>query len=134
MGKDLKEELLEYMPTYTIPMSLSNLMSAKSEMETLKRVGYDNYAHRLGMCESARMGKLGALSAIGLGILKEGKDLAEKTFGLNGQKKIGFKKAIEDSKKDMSNNMEGITFGLTNPEKSCRIWLENLDYKNNKWR
>ena len=29
---------------------------------------------------------------------------------------------------------EGLNYGLNNLDKSCREWLEDLDYKNNKWK
>ena len=42
--------------------------------------------------------------------------------------------SIQDSYKDMKNNMEGINWGLNNPYIDCRIWLSNLDWKNNVWK
>ena len=34
----------------------------------------------------------------------------------------------------MKNNMEGLSWGLNNPYKVCRVWLSNLDWKNNIWK
>lgn len=60
------------------------LESAKQEMDRMNKNGYDNYAHRLGMC---RVGQLtnpawpySPAIGMGLGILKEGKDLIDKSY------------------------------------------------------
>ena len=130
---EIIDKVIKYIPTYSIVNSLTSLRNAKKEMDNKKDYGYDNYAHRLGMCESAKNGYIGALTGMSAGILKEGLDIARKTTGI-GSKRIGFKKALEDSKKDMKNNIEGIKFGLTNDGKECRIWLDDLDYRSNTWR
>ena len=38
--------------------------------------------------------------------------------------------SLSDSYKDMKNNFEGLNYGLNNPDKDCRVWLEDLDYEN----
>lgn len=110
------------------------LEDAKQEMDRVNKNGYDNYAHRLGMC---RVGQLTnstwpyspAIGA-GLGILKEGKDLIDKSYYGN----VPFKEALLDSLKDMKNNFEGLNYGINNPNGDCRKWLTDLDYEKNEWR
>lgn len=36
--------------------------------------------------------------------------------------------------KDTNNNFEGLYYGLNNPEKDCKTWLENLDINTNTWK
>lgn len=45
-----------------------------------------------------------------------------------------FGEILKDSGKDMKNNYEGVVYGLQNPDKSCRIWLNDLDINTNTWR
>lgn len=122
-----------------------NLKAAKDEMDKVKKDGYDNYAHRLGMCLNAQGGYFPAALSLGAGMLKEGKDIYCKAFdhkignignkvGLcNRLNPLSFGEAWDDSVKDMTNNIEGIQYGLNNPQKSCRQWLNDLDYRNNRW-
>lgn len=103
-------------------------------------------AHRLGMCLNAQGGYFPAALSLGAGMLKEGKDIYCKAFdhkignignkvGLcNRSNPLSFGEAWDDSAKDMANNIEGIQYGLNNPQKSCRQWLNDLDYRNNRWR
>ena len=132
--KTLKDYILEAIPTYQASNALTSLYNAKKELDSKNEKGYDNYAHRLGMCESAQTGSIGATVGLSIGTLLEAKDLIGKTFGVFGNKKIGFKEALKDSKKDMNNNVEGVIYGLTNPEKECRIWLMDLDKGTNTWK
>ena len=44
------------------------------------------------------------------------------------------KKHGKDSLKDLYNNYEATVYGLTNPDKDCRIWLKDLDINTNTWR
>lgn len=109
------------------------LKDAKFEMEAVNKKNYDNYAHRLGFCRIGQMGDVNPLSPyMGkfLGALKEGKDLFSKTFIENKP----FVQNWEDTRKDWKNNIEALNYGLHHPDNDCRLWLENLDYKNNKWK
>lgn len=71
------------------------------------------------------------------GAAKEAKDLFSKTLG---NKEFYYspietgKKAILDSIKDTKNNLEGIRFGLQNPNLDGGTWLNDLDYKTNTWK
>lgn len=126
--KDILKDAVSEYPPVKIGEVAGTLHAAKKEMDAVKKDGYDNYAHRLGMCLNAQRGlDSAAYSFIG-GVLKEIYDIARKT------PKKGIKEALKDSKKDMKNNIEGIIYGLTNPDKSCRIWLEDLDYGENEWK
>lgn len=98
------------------------------------------------MCLNAQEGYVPAALSLGAGVLKEGKDIYYKAFdhkignigdkvGLcRGKQPLSFNEAWGDSAKDMRNNLEGIQYGLSNPQKNCRQWLNDLDYRNNKWR
>ena len=130
--KILKDAFSE-LPPVKAGEALGTLHASKKEMDAIKKDGYDNYAHRLGMCLNGQRGLDGAAYSLGWGILKEAKDIACKLTGWC-DRKTTFGKALEDSKKDMSNNMEGLIYGLTNPDKSCRTWLNDLDYEKNKWK
>lgn len=120
--------VLKYIPTYPMGYSIASLVSAKREMDNKKKAGFDNYAHRLGMCESAKNGYVSAGTSLVSGAIKEVIDCARKTG------KIGLKKAVSDSIKDMKNNIEGLSYGLKGDGKSCREWLGDLNYKTNEWR
>ena len=115
-------------PAYRIGEAAGNLRAAQQEMNEVRQDGYDNYAHRLGMCLNGQGGLDQYLYSFGGGIAKEAYDIARKT------PKIGFTNAWNDSVKDMRNNFEGLNYGFLNSDSSCREWLQNLDYKNNKWR
>ena len=105
-----------------------NLYNKKREIDQANQVGYDNYAHRLAMCENAQNGPFDAAVSLGGGIIKEAYDLTKKI------PQQGLIKPFQDSFKDMSNNIEGLQYGLTHPFNNCRTWLNNLDYENNKWK
>ena len=126
-------EIIKFIPTYPVVHSLASLYNAKKEMNKKKDEGYDNYAHRLGMCESAQEGYLGALTGLLSGGLKEIKDIIEKTSE-NEINKENIINNFQDSIKDLKNNFEGLSYGLKNKDKSCQEWLKNFDYKKNKWR
>lgn len=36
---------------------------------------------------------------------------------------------IKDSLKDIGNNWQGTVYGVMNPDKDCKVWLEDLDWK-----
>lgn len=82
------------------------------------------------MCQNAQDGWNTATYSLGLGIAKEAKDLYDKS--IRGNKP--WRESLADSYKDMKNNIEGLKYGLKNPDKPCRIWLKNLDYRTNKWK
>ena len=85
------------------------------------------------MCLNAQQGADMALYSLGGGILKEAKDIFCKTTGFC-DKQVPFNVAWNDSVKDMHNNIEGIKYGVQNPDKSCKIWLNGLDYGSNTWK
>ena len=37
---------------------------------------------------------------------------------------------LQDSYKDMDNNIEALNYGLLHPNDNCRNWLKDFDYKN----
>ena len=125
-----KGPLISQLPVVvgTVVSDAMNLYSKKKEMEKANQVGYDNYAHRLVMCENAQNGPLDAVISFGGGIIKEAYDLHKKI------PQQGIVSPVKDSIKDMSNNIEGLQYGLTHPFNNCRTWLNNLDYENNKWK
>lgn len=137
--KILNDAVDDY-PTVKMGDALGTLYAAKQEMDQVKKDGYDNYAHRLGMCLNAQKGLDSAVYSLGLGVGKEIKDIYNKTHGYTNPKEFftdfipSLYIALMDSYKDMGNNIEGIDYGLTNPDKSCRIWLKDLDYGANKWK
>lgn len=51
----------------TVGTVAGNLKAAKDEMDEVKKDGYDNYAHRLGMCLNAQGGYVPAAFSIGAG-------------------------------------------------------------------
>ena len=108
--------------------SFQNLSQAKDLMDTKNEIGYDNYAHRLGMCKNGQGGIDTYLTGLGWGVAKEILDLGKKI------PQNGFNASWNDSMKDMKNNFEGLNYGFNNPNASCEGWLENLDYKNNIWK
>ena len=125
---DTAAKAVKWLPEY------KTLEMAKQEMDRINKDGYDNYAHRLGMC---RVGQLTSATwpyspaiGTGLGILKEGKDLIDKSYYGN----MPLDEALSDTLKDMKNNFEGLSYGLNNPDRDCREWLKDLDYKRNQWR
>lgn len=140
---DILNGAIEQYPIVRMGDALGTLHAAKKEMDEVKKDGYDNYAHRLGMCLNAQKGLDSAVFSAALGLVKEAKDIYSKTHwnSLNGSpKKVLFDfipslyTALLDSYKDTKNNIEGLSYGLTNPDESCRIWLRDLDYGENKWR
>jgi len=98
-------------------------------MDAVNAVGYDNYAHRLGMCINGQGGPDQYIYGAFLGGLKEGYDIVRKIW--KGQPVI---ETLQDSYKDMDNNIEALNYGLLHPNDNCRNWLKDFDYKNNRWR
>ena len=88
----------------------------------------DNYYHRKASCEASKLGIADALATLGWGLAKETAEFPYKWH------KDGLDSASYDYVKDMNNNIEGIIYGLTNPEKDCNIWLKDLDMERNKWK
>ena len=43
-------------PTVKMGYALGNLKAAKDDMDAVNKDGYDNYAHRLGMCLNGQEG------------------------------------------------------------------------------
>ena len=108
------DKAFSYLPEY------KTLKDAKNEMDRMNMAGYDNYAHRLGMCRIGQMGDMNFLSptvGVTLGALKEVKDIYDKSIKNNKP----WKNILNDSYKDMKNNWEGLNWGLNNPDKDCRI-------------
>lgn len=125
---NILNQAVDDFPIVKMGDTLGTLHAAKKEMDQSGKDGYDNYAHRLAMCLNAQKGLDGAVYSLGWGILKELKDIVQKT------PKKGIKNAFKDSIKDMKNNIEGLEYGLTNPDLSCRVWLNDLDYGTNTWK
>lgn len=134
------EKIVGFMEKTTpqeVHMPARNLLNRLYDMNKYKGTGIngaDNYYHRLAMCENAQMGYAEALVSLLGGVAKEGYDTYCKTFGKCDQPKIGLVKALQDSGKDMKNNIEGLTLGLQNPEISCKLLLQDLDWETNTWK
>ena len=131
------ENLNNLNPGYRIGETANNLYEGKSFLRNAKVHGLDNYVHRLAMCQNAQDGIDKYLYTQGMGLLNEAKDLIEKTeFSRLNEKEVRekFIKDLIDSGKDIKNNFEGANWGLLNPNKSCIMWLKDLDYKNNVWK
>lgn len=111
-----------------------NLRLRQEQMKKNNIIGGDNYSHRLGMCDAGQLGIDGAMAALAGGALKEARDIYCKTQGQCGEKKQSFEDALQDSKKDMLNNLEGLYYGLRHPDKDCKVWLEDLDLETNTWK
>ncbi len=109
---------------------VGTLHATKKDMDNHNLINGDNYYHRLGMCLNAQKGLDSALYSFGAGILKEGIDLYNKSIKDNQP----WKESLSDSFKDIKNNYEGTIYGLTNPDKNCRVWLRDLDINTNKWK
>lgn len=112
---------------------LQNLKQRKRDMDNANLIGGDNYYHRLAMCENAQKGLPHVVTSLGGGIVKEARDIYCKTIG-KCDKETSFINALKDSYKDMGNNIEGLYWGLTNPNGNCKIWLEDLDMGSNTWK
>ena len=127
-GMEMIDKLLSYLPEY------KTLKDAKQEMDRINMVGYDNYAHRLAMCRIGQMGASGSILSprIGeiLGLGKEAYDIYNKS--VKGSRP--WSKTLYDSFKDLNNNYESLNWGLNNPDKDCRIWLKDLDFRENEWK
>ena len=132
-SKYLVKALEEYVPAYK---PIKNLIDKKRELDKLKGTGIhggDNYYHRLAMCENAQMGNLEAAISRIAGFGNEAKDIIKKTYGI-GVERTPYIKNLRDSIKDILNNDEGLNLGLQNPEKDCKILLQDLDWETNTWK
>ena len=110
-----------------------NLSKKQTEMKKSDLVGGDNYYHRLAMCENAQKGLHHVITSLGGGIAKKGKDIFCKSTGWCDNETT-LLDALKDSYKDMGNNIEGLYWGLTNPNGNCKIWLEDLDIGSKTWK
>ena len=110
------------------------LAASKEEMDEINRLGYDNYAHRYGMYTNAKDGLDKALYTLGGGVLKEIRDIYDKS--IKGNKPWG--ETLCDSYKDTLNNIEAVYAATKNNLKGDdidgRLWLDDFDYLHNKWR
>ena len=127
--KNIMKKAYEDYPVVKIGDAAGTLYAAKKEMDKANLINSDNYYHRLGMCLNGQKGLDSAIYSLGWGLLKEGYDIARKTYNGNN-----LADTLTDSFKDMQNNVEGLRYGLTNPDKSCRIWLNDLDINTNSWK
>ena len=120
------------LPIKDVGMSALNayktLENNKREMDNLGLIDSDNYFHRKGMCEVAQNGMGDAIIGFSGGIVKEAADFIKKTA--RGNPVLD---TIKDSLKDIGNNWQGTVYGVMNPDKDCKVWLEDLDWKNNKF-
>ena len=80
----------------------------------------DNYYHSLLQCELAKISQESQRNGILLGYAKEVADYVKKRS--NGQNR---KVILEDSRKDLQNNMYGSKLGERNKNKPCEWLLEN---------
>ena len=126
-------------PAYRIGETFGTLESARQEMNSVNKDGYDNYAHRYGMYTNAQDGIDKAVYSLAAGGLKELKDvydkiITNKQFWNESNKIKKINATLSDSWKDIQNNFEAVKAGLQNPNIDGRLWLKDFDYKNNKWR
>lgn len=126
---DMVNNMSKYQAPYRMGQTAGILHSSLNEMKTAQIPGGDNLYHRLAMCRAAQGGADQYLYALGAGLLKEGVDIVRKIS--KGKPVI---ETIKDSGKDIKNNLEGLNYGLHNPNKNCRIWLNDLDIKTNTWK
>lgn len=89
----------------------------------------DNYAHRLADAKIAQEGVVAATISLGIGVAKEVYDFTTKVW--NGQ---DVKDTLDDCKKDMKNNLSGLSWGLKNPNGNAEEWLAELDLDSNTFR
>ena len=110
------------------------LAASKEEMDELKEDGYDNYAHRYAMYTNAKDGLDKAIYTLGWGLAKEANDIYKKSIRGNAP----LIKTLEDSYKDMKNNVEGVYAATKNSlqgnDIDGRLWLNDFDYLHNRWR
>ena len=134
IGKMTWNNYKNFNPGRRIGEAAGELSASKKEMEEVKEPGYDNYAHRYGMYTNAKDGPDKALYSLGGGVLKEVKDIYDKS--IIGNKT--FRDSVKDSYKDMRNNMEAVYEGTVNNLKNIdvdgRLWLNDFDYRQNKWK
>ena len=123
---------MSYSPIKDIGLSALNaykiLENNQKEMNRLRLIDSDNYFHRKGMCEVAQNGMGDAAIGFSGGIAKEAADFIKKTA--RGDPIFD---TIKDNLKDIGNNWQGIVYGVMNPDKDCKVWLEDLDWRNNKF-
>ena len=131
------DSAFQYLPTSRMGDVAGTLHAVKQNMDQHNLIKGDNYYHRLGMCLNGQKGLDSALYSFGAGLLKEGYDLARKNhqdYKNNNLSWENFKNHVKDSVKDIKNNYEGTYYGLTNPNESCKMWLNDLDVNTNEWR
>lgn len=81
----------------------------------------DNYYHPLLQCELSHISPQSQKNGIALGYAKEGWDYVKKKF--NGME---HQTIINDSKKDLQNNLYGSNLGANNPNRSCLDLLDDM--------
>lgn len=135
--ENIMAKAFEDYPTVKMGDAAGTLYAAKKELNQRNLINGDNYYHRLGMCLNGQKGLESSLYSLFGGLLNEAKDVGLKSYdALKSDKPFwpSFWEILKDSGKDMKNNFEGSFWGLQNPDKSCRIWLKDLDINTNSWR
>ena len=88
----------------------------------------DNYYHPLLQCELAQISPQSRANGIALGYAKEGWDYLIKRFG-NG---MAHNEIVQDSRKDLQNNLYGSNLGYNNPNRTCTDLLDDMRTENMK--
>ena len=134
IGKMTWNNFKNFNPGIRMGETLGELAASKEEMDARKEDGYDNYAHRYGMYTNAQDGLDKAVYSLGWGLAKEVSDIYKKSVKGN----TPLIKTLEDSYKDMKNNIEGVYTATKNNlqgnDMDGRLWLDDFDYLHNKWR
>lgn len=131
--KDIIVEALLKAPT-VISEPIQVWVDNEKELKASNRIGADNYYHRKAMCENAQKGYTDALVSLLLGAGKEVFDFMEKDESISETGTLSALDALKDGAKDMKNNLNGMKLGLQNPEKDCKILLQDLDWESNTWK
>lgn len=106
----------------------------KKDLEQAKITGKsehhaDNYAHILTDAKIAQKGKTNAAIAFSIGVAKEVWDFTTKVA-----KGADFEETWNDCKKDMKNNLTGLSWGLKNPNADATAWMASLDLDTNTFK
>ena len=86
--------------------------------------GLDDYYHTKAMFENGQKGLLSGTASLAGGMLREGYDLGKKSNPFTGT--MSFKKAWDDTVKDMGNNWNGVKMGYENPGANSYEYLRYL--------
>ena len=134
IGKMTWNNFKNFNPGIRMGEAAGELAASKEEMVSRNEAGYDNYAHRYGMYTNAKDGLDKAVYTLCGGVLKETKDIYDKS--IKGNKPL--RETLLDSYKDMKNNIEGVYEATKNNlqgnDVDGRLWLSDFDYLHNKWR